>query len=111
MIPCALIQLRAGVNRLVPLEATDLAVSPRVVFPLPVDIPSLEKLTKVFGQIQAQAKREDGDEEREGRGSNKGHTAASSMDHIDPETARDGVADNNPHLPPSGPSVGKGGRK
>ena len=111
MVPSALIQLQEGVNRLVPLESTNMAVSPPVVFPLPVDISSLEKLTKIFDQIQAEVKREDSDETRAGKGNEEGDTTRPSLGHIKSETTGDGATDNNPNLPLSGQSVGKGGQQ
>ena len=51
MVPCCLVQLSEGVERLIPISSTDLASSPPVVFPLQVDISSLHNLVKIFVRI------------------------------------------------------------
>jgi hypothetical protein len=43
-----------GANRLVPVSLTNLASAPLDVFPVPLDISSLQKLTQTYRRIAAQ---------------------------------------------------------
>lgn len=51
-----------GVDRLVPVAATDLATAPVVVYSLPLDVSSLQNLIQTFARIQEQVESECGDE-------------------------------------------------
>ena len=75
LIPCCLVQLAEGVERLVPISVTNLATTPPHVFPLPVDLSSLENLTAAFARIQGQLDREQADET---------DTNAKEPDSVDP---------------------------
>lgn len=62
LIPSCLVQLPEGVERLIPLVATNLASSPPAIYPLPLDLSSLHNLSQTFGRILAQVKMEQRDE-------------------------------------------------
>lgn len=53
MLSCH-VQIVPGVNRLIPIGLTDLATKPIDVFPAPLHISSLQKLTQSYQRIVAQ---------------------------------------------------------
>jgi len=62
LVRSCLVQLTKDVERLIPVQVTDLAMSAPDIFPVPLDISSLHSLTQTFARIAAQLERECGDE-------------------------------------------------
>jgi hypothetical protein len=58
MILSCLVCLENGAERLIPLAATDLANAHRSGFALPLDLSSLQQLTKIYAQIRQRVERE-----------------------------------------------------
>lgn len=100
LIPSCLVQLAAGVERLIPLQATNLVAGAPDGFSMPLALSSLHKLTKTFARIQAQMERGRGDEETSSSppGDDKGNASA-GLGNADAKTAEDGYANGGAHLP------------
>jgi hypothetical protein len=58
LIPSCLVRIAEGVERLIPVNVTNLATTSPVVYPLPLDLSSLHDLTQVFLRIQTQVGKE-----------------------------------------------------
>jgi hypothetical protein len=99
LIPSCLVRLPEGVERLVPVEVTDLATSPLDVFPLPLDVSSLQNLAKTLGLIQAQAEMECGDDRAKGmQPGTEGNDPLSCMGNTDGSTAENDLSESGAHL-------------
>jgi hypothetical protein len=110
MVPCCLVQLAEGVERLVPISVTSLAASLDVVFPLPLDISSLHKLTQVFVRLQAQIEEKCGD----GRAGNaqlarSGRSDAGYLGNANPNPAGNVYTDAGADMLPNRRSKDTGG--
>jgi hypothetical protein len=104
LIPCCRVQLAANVTRLIPISATNLAIAPPVVFPLPLDLAALHNLINVFTQIQAQVDQEacDGATTDDAISPRPGNLAPSSVGDIDGRAASDGPAKFGAGMPATG---------
>jgi hypothetical protein len=112
LIPSCLVRLPEGVERLVPVAATNLATSPLDVHPIPLDVSSLQKLVHAFVYIQAQVETECGDGNATGIQSNAdGNQTQSGLANIGGDTTADGSSDRSTHLPQPGIASGAGGVK
>jgi hypothetical protein len=110
LTPSCLVRLPEGVERLVPLAATNLAATPVDVYPLPFDVSSLQSLIQTFVHLQAQVERECGN----GNTTNTqpetvGNQSQQCMANTDYGSARDSPADDSTDLPQPGHVGGKGG--
>jgi len=110
LIPCCLVRLAEGAERLIPISVTDLATAPPVIFPIQIDISSLYNLTQVFLHIRAQIEKECGDGTTENPKLNRGDSFDTShLGNVDCSPARNGFADNHPDLLPDCCSTEGGG--
>jgi hypothetical protein len=94
------VQITPGVNRLVPLNLTDLATTPVDVFPAPLHISSVQNLVRIYRRIVAQIEMEKGN--GAGNQLQESDHAANGMDDAQPEAATSGVTDHSVHLPADG---------
>jgi hypothetical protein len=97
------IQIMPGANRLVPISLTDLATVPPDVFPVPLDISSLRKLTQAYRRIVAQVateKRDGGEDRPPERGDSQIGVVNTRL-----EAATRGVEEERDHLPAAGNST------
>jgi hypothetical protein len=100
LIPSCLVRLPEGVERLVPVAATNLATSPLNVHPSPLDVSSLQKLVHAFMYIQALVETECGDGNATGTQSNAdGNQTQSGLANTGGDTTADGSSDRSTHLP------------
>ena len=110
LIPSCLVRLTEGVERLIPVNVTNLAATPPVVYPLPLDLSSLHNLTQVFLRIQTQVGKE-----CEDGASGSAQFNRNSLDdrdglgNTDSYPAGNGVADNGMDLPPACREMDAGG--
>jgi len=112
LIPACLIRLKAGVERLVPIAVTNLAISPPTVFPLPLDLSSLCNLNQAFRRIQAQIEGEC----RDDRAKNEQPTpeerpSATGVGNPDRNATANNSADDSQDLPKSGSPMETGGKQ
>lgn len=110
LIPSCLVRLTEGVERLIPVSVTNLAVTPPVVFPLPLDLSSLHNLSEVFLRIQAQVGKECGD----GSSGNaqlkrSGISTGGGLGNPDRSSTRNGVANDGVDLLPACRTMDAGG--
>jgi len=112
LIPSCLVRLPEGVERLVPVAATNLAISPLDVHPSPLDVSSLQKLVHAFACIQAQVETECGDGNAAGTQSNAdGNQTQSGLANTGDDTTADSFSDRSTHLSQPGIASGAGGVK
>ena len=110
LVRSCLVLLRENVERLIPLAVTDLAMAPPAVFPVPVDISSLQNLIQTFSRIIRQLEEEDENgEERSGTAGGAECCSPTGMAHLDRSGAERSAADCGPRLPRSDSQVGEGG--
>ena len=110
LVRSCLVLLTEDVERLIPLAVTDLALWPPDVFPVPLDISSLQNLIETFGRITRQLEREDENaEDRSYAAGGDERCSPTGMDHIDRSGAERSAADRSPHLPGCDSKLGKGG--
>jgi hypothetical protein len=110
LIPSCRVLLAEGAERLIPISATDLAVSPPVVFPLPLDISSLHNLTQAFVRIQAQIEEECGDGSAGSSQFNRdGRPDADYLGDTECSATENGSANGGSDLLPDRRAVGAGG--
>jgi hypothetical protein len=110
MIPCCLVRLPEGVERLLPIQVTNLAAELPVVFPVPLDLSSLQALTRAFLRIQAQL----GKEGRDGSNGDPpigrdGNRASAGLGNVEPFSTDSSSANSHPNLPGDDRSVEPGG--
>ena len=112
LIPSCLVRLPEGVERLVPVAATNLATSPLNVHPLPLDVSSLQNLIGTFARIQAQVGMECGDGNATDTQSNAdGDQTQSGMANTGDDTAANSLSNRSAHLPQPRIAAGTGGAK
>jgi hypothetical protein len=112
LVRSCLVLLRENVERLIPLAVTDLALSPPDVFPVPLDISSLQNLIETFSRMTSQLEQED--ENGADRSCTAGGAECCSptgMDHLDRSGAERSAADCGPHLPRCDSKLGEGGEE
>jgi hypothetical protein len=110
LIPSCLVRLTEGVERLLPVSVTNLAVTPPVVFPLPVDLSSLHNLTQVFLRIQAQVGKECEDGSTGNAQLNRsGISDRDGLGNPDRHSTGNGVADDGVDLLPACRTMDAGG--
>jgi hypothetical protein len=110
LIPSCLVRIAEGVERLIPVNVTNLAVAPPVVFPLPLDLSSLHNLTQVFLHIQAQIGKECEDGATgSAQFSRSGISDRDSLEHTDCRSTGNGVADDGVDLSPACRTMDAGG--
>lgn len=109
MVRSCLVQLAEDVERLIPIQVTDLAMAAPDTFPVPLDISSLHRLTETFARIVAQMKRECGDEgnKREQREGEE-NVAEPGLDNVDDRAAGECPTDNGLDLPGNGRTLEEG---
>jgi hypothetical protein len=111
LIPCCLVRLTEGAERLLPISASDLETSPPTIFPLPIDISSLHNLTQVFMRIIAQIEKECGDgTSGNSQLSGRDNFGTDHLDNVDPCPTGDGFSNDCPNLLPDGCAMGEGGQ-
>jgi hypothetical protein len=98
LILSCLIQLPEGVERLVPVEVTNLARSPLFVFSLPLDVSSLQNLVETFARIEAQAEMECSDERARAAAGANGDDPVSSVGNTGGSTTGSDLSDGRAHL-------------
>ena len=110
LVRSCLVLLTEDVERLIPLAVTDLGLAPPDVFPVPLDICSLQNLTETFSRIAGQLEREEEDEEGS-RGPAAGDASLSptGVDYIDRYGTERSAADGGPHLPRCDSQLDDGG--
>ncbi len=112
LIPSCLVRLPEGVERLVPVAATNLATTPLDVHPSPLDVFSLQKLVHAFMYIQAQVEMECGDGNATDTQSNAdGNQTQSGLANAGGNTTANGSSDHSTHLPQPCIASGAGGVK
>lgn len=100
LVRFCLVMLTENVQRLIPVAATDWAQSPPNVFPLPLDIPSLQSLIETFNRIAEQIEKEDENgEDRSGLAKGDVRCPPKDMDNVEHPGARGGVEDHCTDLP------------
>jgi hypothetical protein len=112
LIPSCLVRIAEGVERLIPVNVTNLATTLPVVYPLPLDISSLHDLTQVFLRIQTQV----GKECEDGFPGNAQFSRNSLDDgdglgNPDSYPAGNGVADDGVDLSPTCRTMDAGGER
>ena len=60
---CCVIWLKEGIQRNIPLEATDRSTEPIAIFPLPLDLSSMRQLLVAFERIESQEELMEGKED------------------------------------------------
>ena len=111
LVPSCLIRLRAGVERLVPIEATNLAASTPTIFPLPLDLSSLYNLNQTFRRIHAQLERGRRDDPVQNEQSTPAqYHSKTGVGDPDRSATTNHSADDRQGLPKSGRSMETGGR-
>jgi len=111
LIPACLIRLKAGVERLVPIEVTNLAISAPTVFPVPLDLSSLHNLNQTFRRIQAQLERECRDDPAQNeQPAPEQYHSETGVGDPDRSSTADNSADDRQGLPKSGSPMETGGR-
>ena len=109
LVPCGLVRLATGAERLIPLSVTDLAPIPPNVFSLPLDLSSLHNLTQTFSRILAQVERECGDETAADQPTQAlGHLASASLGDAEPQSTENSVANPCPDVLPAHQSTRSG---
>lgn len=112
LVPSCLVQLPEGVERLIPLEVTNLAASPPAVYPLPLDLSSLHNLTKTFVRIAEQVHMEQRDEAAKRKPTNPDNdTTAAGVADPNRETAAGCSANSHPYLSQPHQAKRTGGEK
>jgi hypothetical protein len=112
LIPSCLVRLPEGVERLVPIEMTNLAPGLPDMYPLPLDVSSLQNLAKAFALIQAGAETECGDDQTEiVQPIADGNDPLSCMGNADSDTADDDLSDGGVHLSQPNGAREAGGKK
>jgi hypothetical protein len=102
LIPSCLVRLAEGVERLIPVNVTNLAATPPIVYPLPLDLSSLHNLTQVFLRIQMQIGKECGDgSPGSAQFSRNGINDGDGVGNTDGCTAGNGAADDGVDLSPA----------
>lgn len=110
LIPCCLVRLAEGAERLIPISATDLANEPPTTFPLPIDISSLHELTQAFLRICAQIEKECGDGTTGNSQLSRSNTSAPGrLGDANHCPARNSSADNRSDLLPDCHTTGSAG--
>jgi hypothetical protein len=85
---------------------------PPDVFPLPLDISSLQKLTKVFDYIQAQVERGyENDRGKDRESDRSSHMPPAGVAPAHCPTAGSSLANHCPGLPSGSEPMGKGGEE
>jgi hypothetical protein len=112
LVRSCLVLLTESVERLIPLAVTDLALSPPDVFPVPLDLSSLQNLTQTFSRIAMQLEREETDE-ASGDCPAKGDAGRppTGVGNLERPGTESGAADRGPHLPGYACEMGEGGQK
>jgi hypothetical protein len=110
MVPCCQVRLPEGVERLLPIQVTDLAEEPPVVFPVPLGLSSLQALAQAFLRIQAQL----GAEGSNGTTGDTCHSrdsdcASPGVGNVKRQPTDRRFANGDPDLPGDRRSVGPGG--
>jgi hypothetical protein len=101
LVPCCVVHLAEGAERLIPIGVTDLATAPPVIFPIPIDISSLHNLTQAFMRIIAQIEKECGDGTTGNSKLNGGDSFGTShLENTDCSPAGNGFANDRPDLLP-----------
>jgi hypothetical protein len=96
----------------VPVAATNLAIFPLNVHPLPLDVSSLQNLIHAFVRVQAQVETECGDENGTGTQPNTdGDQTQSGVANAGNNTAANGLSNSSAHLSQSRIVPGTGGVK
>jgi hypothetical protein len=95
LVPCCLVRLAEGAERLIPINVTNLAMTDPNVFPSPLSISSLHNLSQTFARIWAQVERECADGKRTGQSIGaKSHNTRPGLDNIDPQPTKGNPANN-----------------
>jgi hypothetical protein len=98
LVLSCLIQLPEGVDRLVPVEVTNLARSPLIVFSLPLDVSSLQNLVQTFARIEAQVEMECSDERAGAAASANGDNPISGVGNTGDSPTTSDPPDDRAHL-------------
>ena len=99
-----LVQLFDGVERPIPLQATNLSTTPLATYSLPLDLSSLHNLIQTFARIRKQVE----EQHDEGAGSHS-DIAPASLANTDSDTATEGSKGNRASLSPSDHNPKRGG--
>jgi hypothetical protein len=111
LVPACLIRLKVGVERLVPIEVTNLAIAAPTVFPLPVDLSSLHNLNQTFRCIQAQLERECKDDPAQNeQPTPEQYHSETGVGNPDRSTTANNPANDGQGLPKPGRPMETGGR-
>jgi hypothetical protein len=109
LILSCLIQLPEGVERLVPVEVTNLARSPLLVFSLPLDVSSLQNLVQTFARMKAQVEMECSDETAGAAAGPNGDDPVPSVGNAGDRTTTSDLPDGGTHLSQPRHTSGRGG--
>ena len=110
LVRSCLVLLTESVERLIPLAVTDMALLSPDVFPVPLDISSLQTLTETFHRIARQLEREDEDEKERGSpATGELCRPTTNVGNIDRPGAESSATDRRTDLPGGNGQMGAGG--
>ena len=112
LVRSCLVLLTESVERLIPLAVTDLALSPPAVYPVPLDISSLQTLIETFNRIAMQLEKEDENgEERGGPARGEVCHTPKDVDNVECPGAESGAEARRTDLPGGDSKVVEGGEE
>jgi hypothetical protein len=88
------IKLQEGIERNVPLEATDHSAEPITIFPLPLDISSMRQLLETSERMITQLM-EEPIEEKEDGATQKLNTSRTNLEHANHSATANAVSSNS----------------
>ena len=110
-IPRCLISLPEGVECWLPIQLTNLADVPPDIFPIPIDLHSLQTLAHIFLRFQAQLEQEGRDGSHNQTDPNgEGAQAPTGLGDTRGSATGDGQASDDPDLPGNAQSMAAGGK-
>jgi hypothetical protein len=112
LVCSCLVLLAEDVERLIPLAVTNLATVRPAVFPLPLQLSSLQNLTQTFARLVGQLEREGADEAtRSSQADSDDGSARARLGNIDGNAAESGLAHSGVHLSVDGGPLGEGAER
>jgi hypothetical protein len=99
---CCLVVFRGPVERHIPVRVTDLAAQQPVIFPLPLDLASVQQLVATYERILCQRAEGTGDEPQQQATGRDSHASATSGSLVSAErdTKTAGIPGSGLALPP-----------
>ena len=94
---CCVIRLQEGIERNVPIEATDHSPEPITIFPLPLDISSMRQLLEISERMITQLM-EEPIEEKEDGAAQKLNTSRANLEHANHSATTNVVSSDSADL-------------